>query len=201
MPYTRDKEKAAAYMKVWRSANKAQMAATQKVYRKANKLKISAYMKVYWEAHPEKAQAYAKTYRKKHTPQVAAQQKKWRQTHKKHISIRERARYRNDIDCRLATLLRGRTKKVLNFQAATKPGSAIKFLGCTVPEARAYLESKFQPGMTWENHGQFGWHIDHVIPLDSFDLSDPAQYAQACHYTNLQPLWWKQNIQKGNKII
>lgn len=62
-------------------------------------------------------------------------------------------------------------------------------------ELRAHLETRFLPGMTWENYG--AWHIDHVRPLASFDLTDRAQLLQACHYTNLQPLWARDNRSKG----
>ena len=54
--------------------------------------------------------------------------------------------------------------------------------------------------MTWENWKIDGWHIDHIKPLNSFDLTDPEQLKEACHYTNLQPLWWYDNIEKGDKI-
>jgi hypothetical protein len=51
--------------------------------------------------------------------------------------------------------------------------------------------------MTWENHGKFGWHFDHIQPLRVFDLSDPEQVKIAFWYTNLQPLWWKDNLKKN----
>lgn len=63
-------------------------------------------------------------------------------------------------------------------------------------ELIVHLESKFRPGMTWENRGKKGWHIDHIKPLSAFDLTDPGQVSDACHYTNLQPLWWKENLDK-----
>jgi hypothetical protein len=48
--------------------------------------------------------------------------------------------------------------------------------------------------MTWDNWTTDGWHIDHIKPLaSSFDLTDRKQFLEACHYTNLQPLWAKDN--------
>lgn len=53
--------------------------------------------------------------------------------------------------------------------------------------------------MSWYNYGE--WHLDHIIPLVSFDLTNRWQFARACHYTNYQPLWWWDNISKGAKIV
>jgi hypothetical protein len=77
----------------------------------------------------------------------------------------------------------------------SKAGSAVRDLGCSVPELRLYLESKFQPGMSWDNYG--AWHIDHIKPLAKFDLADRDQLLEACHYSNLQPLWAGDNLSKG----
>jgi hypothetical protein len=55
--------------------------------------------------------------------------------------------------------------------------------------------------MTWTNWKPDGWHIDHIKPLASFDLTDPVQFKQAVNYTNLQPLWANENRRKGKKII
>lgn len=54
--------------------------------------------------------------------------------------------------------------------------------------------------MTWENRGMFGWHIDHIIPLSLFNLTDRNDFLNACHYTNLQPLWSLDNLKKGDRI-
>jgi hypothetical protein len=74
-------------------------------------------------------------------------------------------------------------------------------LGCSFEEFQKYLESLFLSGMNWENYGVHGWHIDHIIPCDSFDLSNSNQIKQCFHFSNLQPLWAKDNIKKSNKII
>ena len=79
-----------------------------------------------------------------------------------------------------------------------KNGSAIQDLGCTIEKFRAYIAKKFKLGMTWENYGE--WHLDHIIPLASFDLTDKEQFLKACHYTNYQPLWAVDNMRKGDKI-
>lgn len=61
------------------------------------------------------------------------------------------------------------------------------------------LEQQFTEGMTWENYGE--WHVDHIRPCVSFDLSIPEQQQECFHYTNLQPLWAKDNLQKSDKIL
>ena len=62
-------------------------------------------------------------------------------------------------------------------------------------ELKIYLESKFSNGMTWENMGE--WHIDHIKPCYSFDLTDEKQQMECFHFTNLQPLWAKDNLSKN----
>lgn len=83
----------------------------------------------------------------------------------------------------------------------TKAGSAVRDLGCTTEELRAYLEAQFRLGMSWDNYGKGGWEIDHITPLASFDLTDREQFLKACHYTNLQPLWHHENRAKGDKLV
>lgn len=100
----------------------------------------------------------------------------------------------SDIQYRLSERLRSRLRNALNGNH--KFGSVIRDLGCTIPELIIYLEKKFQSGMTWENWSYDGWHIDHIIPLNSFNLADPKQVKKACYYKNLQPMWAKDNLKK-----
>lgn len=109
----------------------------------------------------------------------------------------QKEQYGKNINYRLRSIVRSRLNHV--FRGKIKPDSVIRSLGCTIKQLKTYLEAQFQPGMTWDNYGRHGWHIDHIMPLSSFDLTDPGQFREACHYTNLQPLWAKDNLQKACK--
>lgn len=74
-----------------------------------------------------------------------------------------------------------------------------QLIGCSIEFLKQHLESKFKNGMGWHNYGH-GWHIDHIVPLSSFNLLDSNQLATACHYTNLQPMWAVENLQKSDRI-
>jgi hypothetical protein len=80
-----------------------------------------------------------------------------------------------------------------------KSKKTLELLGCSIEELKKYLEKQFREGMSWKNYGLYGWHIDHIIPCSSFDLTNIDQQKICFHYTNLQPLWAKDNLSKGNK--
>jgi hypothetical protein len=105
-----------------------------------------------------------------------------------------KTRYNTDLNFKLTHIIR----KTVNRGIFKKQSSSVKSLGCSVGELRSHLESMFKSGMSWDNHGR--WHIDHIRPLSSFDLNDPSQFNEACHYKNLQPLWAIDNISKGNSF-
>jgi len=67
-----------------------------------------------------------------------------------------------------------------------------------MPELRLHLERQFKDGISWDNYGE--WHIDHIRPCAKFDLSKPEEQRACFHYTNLQPLWEKENVSKGARI-
>jgi len=98
------------------------------------------------------------------------------------------------LNSKLAVNLRGRLNKAL--KGNYKSGSTVKDLGCSIEKLKQHIESKWQPGMNWDNYGRNGWHIDHIKPLCKFDLSDRVQLKKACNYNNLQPLWAKDNLDK-----
>ena len=107
-----------------------------------------------------------------------------------------RKRICNSLDVRLAERLRVRLYAAV--KGGFKKGSAVRDLGCNISKFKDFISEKFQTGMSWDNHG--GWHLDHILPLASFDLTDRKQFLAACHYTNYQPLWAKDNLKKGAKV-
>lgn len=136
------------------------------------------YRKVYYYKHRDKENLARKQHNKNNLEKI----KKYR-----------REREKIDIQFKLANRLRHRLYNML------KCGSAVDNLGCTLEELKQHLESKWQPGMNWENWTKTGWHIDHVIPITKFNLTNPEELKKACHYTNLQPLWSTDNLSKGNR--
>jgi hypothetical protein len=86
------------------------------------------------------------------------------------------------------------------IRAAMKRGTGIaraeNYLGCTIDEYRKHLESQFTEGMTWENYGE--WHVDHIKPSSSFDLTIQEEVLKCFHFTNTQPLWAEDNRNKSN---
>jgi len=197
--YESNKDKIKASTKAWGEANPAK----KKAYHFKNRDKRIADMKVYNKEYKSKLskaelRAQRKTYRDANRPLLNAKSRAYNATHKNKINA-QRSKYHNhkyktNIQYRLSTLLRSRLFNAL--KRGWKSGSAVKDLGCTIPELQAYLESKFQSGMTWDNQGE--WHIDHIKPLASFDLTDREQLLIACHYSNLQPLWATENIVKSD---
>jgi hypothetical protein len=78
--------------------------------------------------------------------------------------------------------------------------TTLELIGCDRETFISHIEKQFTKGMTWENYGLKGWHVDHIIPLSSFNLTIEDEVKKACHFTNLQPLWWQDNLEKSNKI-
>lgn len=136
---------------------------------------------IYRLNNKEKISRYSKTYRVKNKDKLNTYHKLWRN------STPER---------RLSHLIRTRTLKLLkrkNFKNSSRFGD---YIGCTVEELARHIESKFTEGMHWNNQGE--WHIDHIIPLSSARTEEEVYKLN--HYTNLQPLWGLENLQKGAEL-
>ncbi len=155
---------------------------------------------------------YDKNYKKKYYPEHKQEYEEYRiknkQRKKKYDriykimnrdkrNIYEKIRRKNNISYKLLGNLRTRIRLLLKNK--WKSGHTVTLLGCSTQFLKEYLEKLFNHGMTWDNYGK--WHIDHIRPCASFDLSQESEQRKCFHYTNLQPLWAEENLKKSDKII
>jgi hypothetical protein len=154
------------------------------------KIVLRGYCKV---CHTEQSIYYAK----KNPDNTKRNRLKWYKNNSKNLISKLKEKRNTDVLYKLRIGIRTRIKQALggNF----KRGKTIELLGIDIVGLSDYLESKFTEGMSWENYGLHGWHIDHIIPLSSAKTIE--EFNILCHYTNLQPLWAKDNLKKSNKLL
>jgi len=144
--------------------------------------------KKFRESNPKKTYEYSKKWKNKNEDKV-----------KEYQSNYNKNKYNQDILFKIKTNYRNRLKDIFRDRGYIKSNKSIEYLGCDITFLKGYLESKFTDGMTWNNKGFYGWHIDHIIPLSSAKTEEDVY--KLFHYTNLQPLWGKDNMSKGSKIL
>jgi hypothetical protein len=144
-------------------------------------------------------------YYHKNSEMMNAKKTEYNRKNKEKILARQRnytkKRKETDEMFKLCINLRLRAKnylKIKRFDSRINKKTS-EMIGCSPAELKTYIEEKFGDGMTWENYGKYGWHIDHIIPLSSAKTKEEA--IRLSHHTNLQPLWWIDNIKKGKKLI
>ena len=113
--------------------------------------------------------------------------------------LERREYFRNNIQARIGKNLRSRLQYAVKSQGGKKCDSSMNLTGADWQTLSAWIQNKFQSGMSWDNYGL--WHVDHLIPCVAFDLTKPEQQRACFHYKNLQPLWGIENIKKGAKIL
>lgn len=119
---------------------------------------------------------------------------------RKRAKLWQKAYRKKNESFRLAQNMRSRLRNALRASNAKKKSTTVSLLGCSISEFKTYLESKFKKGMTWKNYGT-KWHVDHIVPLSTVDLTKTSNLKRVCHFTNLQPLFVKDNLQKGNRYV
>lgn len=125
--------------------------------------------------------------------------KMYEQSNKEYLRNRRKKYYYNNINIRLKELIRNRIRIALKH--THKHSKTVELLGCSIEQAREHLQKQFQLGMSWNNYNIKGWHIDHIVPCSSFDLTKEEEQRRCFHYTNLQPLWAHENLVKHTKMI
>lgn len=130
--------------------------------------------------------------------------KDWRKRNKEKSNqyARKSTKKRKAIDpgFRVQCNLRNRLRHIM--KSAKKGGwsSYSNLTGCTSQELAAHIEKQFKKGMTWDNYGIDGWHVDHIMPCSKFDHTNELHVRQCWHFTNLRPLWAKDNFAKSDAV-
>lgn len=147
------------------------------------------------ELFAETNRRYRRNLSEEKRQEKAIKKKEYRAKSRHLINKQEKEYLQKNITAKLARMIRCRTRTVIKKE--NRKGSAITALGCSIEDFKLYISKLFTEGMSWENYGIKGWHLDHIIPLSMFDFTKEGEYEKACHYTNLQPLWAKENLSKG----
>jgi len=188
------------YIKKYYNDNKEKISANQKVYKKQNKDEIKSKASDYYKLNKEKIKNRTKKYREDNLQKTKEKSKEYRlkdESKKRHNAYKKNKRDSCKLN-KLKIYLRNRTCYIFKKKQFIKSQKTTELLGIDIDVVKTYIESKFTKGMTWDNYGKYGWHIDHIIPLSTAKTEEDLR--KLCHYTNLQPLWAQENISKGAKI-
>lgn len=178
---------------------------TTKLYREKNKEHINKHVKSWRKNNPEKVKNQAKQYYQNHKEEHQARTENFRKINPQYFRNYFK-KYKNDpikgpllkLHNTLNSGIRNGMKKINN----NKYQSSLNVVGLeSWDKFREHIESLWVEGMNWNNYGnkKGQWSIDHIIPIDSVKNIDEVNKIN--HYTNLQPLWWDENIRKSNKLL
>jgi ATP-dependent Lon protease len=142
------------------------------------------------EQNKEHLKQYIKEYRKNNVDKIRQIKRDY-----------ERYRKASDPAYKLISNFRTAIYQVLKENNVEKNKHYFDILKYTPEELISHLEKQFTDSMTWENYGE--WHVDHRIPISSFNFEsvDDDSFIKCWSLENLQPMWGKENITKGDKII
>lgn len=176
----------------YKSQNRESVKKYNKIYKEKYKDQLKQKSKNLHEKYPDKYKdIYKRSYEKRRRIYKQEMQK-WRREY-------DRKRRKNDPLYKLSGNLRGRMgyafRHILHIK---KDAHTFDMIGMGPKELKAYIEKKFTNGMSWKNYGENGWEVDHIIPLSSAKTKE--EMIKLCHYTNLQPLWWRDNLSKRAKM-
>lgn len=172
--YDENREKILERKKEYHKENREKILKEKEQYRNdpINKDRIKDYLKSYREEHREEMREYIRN--------------------NPHINSKHQANYRKKYPHIIAW--RSVLYSTLKRMGTVKESKTIKLLGYSAQQLKEHIESKFEFGMTWENHGE--WHIDHIHPVSKF--LDNTSVNIVCSLDNLQPLWSFDNLSKGS---
>lgn len=215
-----NKEKYTEYGKEYYKNNKEKCRELNKEYIENNKEKYIEYAKEYYINNIERRKEYNQRsevkerneeWRKEYyqKPEVIKKIKNRSKEYHQRLEVKERKKeyVKNkkltNPTFRLNSILSSSIGNYLRFNGVSKNRRHWEdIVGYTKEELMQHLESLFTEGMSWDNYGKYGWHIDHIIPKSFFQFAstDDVEFKMCWRLYNLQPLWATDNLKKNNKI-
>ena len=179
--------------KEYRIIAKEQIKLKQNNYYKNNKVMLLEKNKQYRIDNNATINEQRKNYRNRPEVKEHIQQKSKSYLPKRKEAIK--LKRKTDVNFQLKEILRSKVHKMLKNQ----PTSYINIIGCNIDFLKKWIAFRFDSNMTWENIGSY-WHIDHILPINKFDLTKSENINICFHWTNLQPLQSLENISKSDKL-
>lgn len=181
--------------------NKKKILNNKKEYYKKNKSIIKHQANQYRDKNKEKIKINGDIYYQKNRKNILQKKRQYWVDNKSELlkkkNVYRKNRLKNDINFKISYNLRSRLTIALNGK--DKALSTMFLIGCDIDYLMYYIQEKFTKGMSWDNHGFCGWHMDHIKPCASFDLSKKSEQLKCFNFKNLQPLWAEDNRRKGSK--
>jgi len=195
------------YLREYRKKNK-NVLKKKRADKIKNNYKKYRQMKRDYEKNSESYRKWKKNYQakyyRKNKIKLNKKHKNWVRKNKNKMRLYAQKKHykmmKTNIQYKIKRNLRKRLQIELRKKFVSKKSSIEKILGCSVDFFKKYIESKFVEGMSWDNYGFYGWHIDHIIPCVKFNLEYEEEQKKCFNYKNLQPLWATENLSKGGRI-
>ncbi len=185
--------------KLYRDQNIDKKRADNRKYAKDNAERAREKTRLWVLANPERHQANRQRWYDNNQDRVQELRQKWKEAHeeevKAYMNAYAKTRYRDDLNYRTKAIVSSRLRNCMHKEKDT----TVMYLGCSIEQFRAWIESQFSSLMSWENMGQF-WTFDHVRPCASYDFWDEMQRHMCFNWSNVRPCEAIENIKKGDKI-
>jgi hypothetical protein len=171
-----------------------------KEYREKNKELVSQRKKDYYQNNKEKVKEKVREYTSENREYVNQRKRENREKNKDYLNEKNREyikkRKENEPLFKLTCSIRTLITQSFKGQFTTKAKKTIEILGCDFETFKEHIETQFTDDMNWDNYASY-WQLDHKTPISWSECEEDVYKLN--HYTNFQPLFWKDNISKGNR--
>jgi len=196
LAYYKNREENIAKVKARSEKIKESKAEYDKRYREQNKEKIAEYKKQYATENAEQIAERMRIYREENAEKLSKEKSEYSKNNRAKINKTQLAYQKRKIATDpLFRLIKNTRKMVSRYMLGEKSKRTQEIIGCSYEELKIHIEKQFTEGMTWDNYGMDGWHVDHIKPL-AMAISQ-EEIISSNHYSNLQPMWALDNLKKG----